>query len=845
MRKKHHTCSDITIDPAPQAAFVNPPTDITLTCDAAQNFVVTTLDYTNNETGSCEISGSVPGTLAGTFDECGGSQTITWTFTDDCGRNITHVQTITIDPAPQAAFVNPPTDITLTCDAAQNFVVNTLAYTNNETGSCEISGSVPGTLAGTFDECGGSQTITWTFTDDCGRNITHVQTITIDPAPQAAFVNPPTDITFTCDAAQNFVVNTLAYTNNETGSCEISGSVPGTLAGTFDECGGSQTITWTFTDDCGRNITHVQKITIDPAPQAAFVNPPTDITITCDAAQNFVVTTLAYTNNETGSCEISGSVPGTLAGTFDECGGSQTITWTFTDDCGRNITHVQTITIDPAPQAAFVNPPTDITLTCDAAQNFVVTTLAYTNNETGSCEISGSVPGTLAGTFDECGGSQTITWTFTDDCGRNITHVQTITIDPAPQAAFVNPPADVTLTCDDAQNFVVNTLAYTNNETGSCEISGSVPGTLAGTFDECGGSQTITWTFTDDCGRNITHVQTITIDPAPQAAFVNPPTDITLTCDAAQNFVVTTLAYTNNETGSCEISGSVPGTLAGTFDECGGSQTITWTFTDDCGRVITHTQNITIDPAPQAAFVNPPTDITLTCDAAQNFVVNTLAYTNNETGSCEISGSVPGTLAGTFDECGGSQTITWTFTDDCGRNITHVQTITIDPAPQAAFVNPPTDITLTCDAAQNFVVTTLAYTNNETGSCEISGSVPGTLAGTFDECGGSQTITWTFTDDCGRNITHVQTITIDPAPQAAFVNPPTDITLTCDAAQNFVVTTLAYTNNETGSCEISGSVPGTLAGTFDECGGSQTITWTFTDDCGRNITHVQTITIDP
>ena len=165
------------------------------------------------------------------------------------------------------------------------------------------------------------------------------------------------------------------------------------------------------------------------------------------------------------------------------------------------------------------------------------------------------------------------------------------------------------------------------------DSSGSVPGTLAGTFDECGGSQTITWTFTDDCGRVITHTQNITIDPAPQAAFVNPPTDITLTCDDAQNFVVTTLAYTNNETGSCEISGSVPGTLAGTFDECGGSQTITWTFTDDCGRVITHTQNITIDPAPQAAFVNPPTDITFTCDAAQNFVVNTLAYTNNETGS--------------------------------------------------------------------------------------------------------------------------------------------------------------------------------------------------------------------
>src|SRR5690606_35286640 len=272
---------------------------------------------------------------------------------------------------------------------------------------------------------------------------------------------------------------------------------------------------------------------------------------------------------------------------------------------------------------------------------------------------------------------------------RTVTHAQNITMDPAPQAAYVNPPADITLTCDDATNLSRTALDYTNNETGNCEIAGSVPGTLAGSFDECGGTQTITWTFTDDCGRTITHAQTITDGPGPQAAYVNPPTDVTLTGDAAQNFTDADLSYTNNETGNCEISGTVPGTLAGTFDECGGTQTITWTYTDDCGRTITHTQTITIDPAPQAAFINAPTDITLTCDEAQNFTVVNLDYTNNETGSCEISGSVPGTLAGTFDECGGTQTITWTYTDDCGRTITHTQNITIDPAPQAAFVNPP------------------------------------------------------------------------------------------------------------------------------------------------------------
>jgi hypothetical protein len=76
--------------------------------------------------------------------------------------------------------------------------------------------------------------------------------------------------------------------------------------------------------------------------------------------------------------------------------------------------------------------------------------------------------------FDECGGEQTITWTFTDECGRTIEHIQTITIEPAPVADWIDAPADITLTCDEAQNFTVTDLSYTNNETESCEISGSV-----------------------------------------------------------------------------------------------------------------------------------------------------------------------------------------------------------------------------------------------------------------------------------------------------------------------------------------------------------------------------------
>src|SRR5690606_15813108 len=99
-------------------------------------------------------------------------------------------------------------------------------------------------------------------------------------------------------------------------------------------------------------------------------------------------------------------------------------------------------------------------------------------------------------------------------CGHTITHVQNITIEEAPAASFINPPGDTTLTCDEAETFVVQDLAYTNGASGACEISGTVPGTLSGSFDACGGIQTIEWVFTDSCGNSISHIQNITIEPA-------------------------------------------------------------------------------------------------------------------------------------------------------------------------------------------------------------------------------------------------------------------------------------------------------------------------------------------
>ena len=595
-----------------------------------------------------------------------------WTFTDACNRTITQTRTITVDPAPVPVFA-AAAPITVACGGA---VTSSLAYTNNATGACLISGTVTSTLSALPGPCGGPVTETWTFTDACNRTITQTRTITVDPAPVPVFA-AAAPITVACGGA---VTSSLAYTNNATGACLISGTVTSTLSALPGPCGGPVTETWTFTDACNRTITQTRTITVDPAPVPVFAA-AAPITVACGGA---VTSSLAYTNNATGACLISGTVTSTLSALPGPCGGPVTETWTFTDACNRTITQTRTITVDPAPVPVFAA-AAPITVACGGA---VTSSLAYTNNATGACLISGTVTSTLSALPGPCGGPVTETWTFTDACNRTITQTRTITVDPAPVPVFAA-AAPITVACGGA---VTSSLAYTNNATGACLISGTVTSTLSALPGPCGGPVTETWTFTDACNRTITQTRTITVDPAPVPVFAA-AAPITVACGGA---VTSSLAYTNNATGACLISGTVTSTLSALPGPCGGPVTETWTFTDACNRTITQTRTITVDPAPVPVFA-AAAPITVACGGA---VTSSLAYTNNATGACLISGTVTSTLSALPGPCGGPVTETWTFTDACNRTITQTRTITVDPAPVPVFAA-AAPITVACGGSSN------------------------------------------------------------------------------------------------------------------------------------------------
>ena len=266
--------------------------------------------------------------------------------------------------------------------------------------------------------------------------------------------------------------------------------------------------------------------------------------------------------------------------------------WTL-PDCVDNCCYLDAIDISytDTESPEFTDPPVDMTLACadDINENEEI---SWTDNCTGN----GTVMPVLEENFTLCdGGTIQKTWTITDNCANEETYTQIITLEPIPEAVYMSPPADTTIDCATAQTFIPPNLGYSNMDVGPCEISGSTSPITTGSFDLCGGALTYVWEFTDMCGRTTNHSQEVFVDPIEQAFFINPPSDITIQCDEIETYIPVSLMYTNGGSGDCLIEGTISPTSDGILDTCGIEVIYSWEFVDFCGRVITHSQTVTVD----------------------------------------------------------------------------------------------------------------------------------------------------------------------------------------------------------------------------------------------------------
>ena len=825
----------IHVTPPSTPVIINPPPDtITITCNDAPSFQPGNLQYSNSESGLCLLEGSMAPTLNGSFNECGGVLTVVWDTSLVCGVSFSHTQTVFVQPLTEPVFINTPSDTTLSCNIAPTFTAAPLAYTNAETGACEVSGTVQPVVEQTWNQCGGTITVTWDTTLACSYVLHYVQTITIEPSPAPAFINTPNDTTISCADATSFITaaSALIYTNNATGPCEVSGSVQPLIAEMWNECGGTITITWDTVLICNQPLYYFQTIIVEPAPAPAFVNTPNDTTISCGDASAFVAAgnSLAYTNNASGACEISGSITPVIAEAWNVCGGTISITWDAVVMCDNNLNYVQTVQVEPAPAPTFINTPNDTTIACEDAAAYAssVSELTYTNGASGSCEITGTVLPVIVEAWGTCGGTIQISWGAVLNCNYAVNYTQNIVVQPTQPPVFLNTPNDTTILCVDAPAYIasVGELMYSNSAFGSCLSSGTVEPVVVEDWDQCGGTITITWDTTVACSNTLNYVQTITIEvPVPSA-----PVSTSDRVDCYSDIILPTPPQVFD---TCGTELNPTGPVESAPPGCDGDIFYTWTYSNCNGDSINYVHVVTI--ARPMLTLPPPVSDTINCFAdvvmpAPPQVFDACGNVLTPTGP--IESSVP--------TCAGDVTFTWTFTDCVGNTADWVYTYTvISPA-----FNLPADTgsVVSCFAEARIIPTPPLLSN----SCGDSLVISGPVISADPVCSGIKTYTWTYTNCTGSSEDWVYTYTVNDT-ISPVITCPGDLTFECagDVPAGFAtyVAFVAGGGSASDNCGLDETTFTFTETDLGTCPRVITRTYSIADSCGNVSQCIQTITV--
>ncbi|ATL48410.1 hypothetical protein COR50_15260 [Chitinophaga caeni] len=869
----------ITVRDQTAPVFTNVPADVTVECDQIPARIDPVI------TDNCDANPVVTYDTSFVTSGCQIIITRRWQATDKCGNNDAVEQVITVVDNTAPSFPTPFPELTVECDEIPARV-NPVATDN--------CGAIPSVnFLGeeiTNKTCEHNYTITrrWEAVDECDNGATIEQVIHVVDNSIPTFDNAPADITIECGPLPAVPVVTASDrcdppTVTYLGETEISRT-----------CDYNYVVErkWSAVDDCGNEIIHTQRITVEDHTAPVLSGLPIDQTVSCDNIPAVPVVT------------ANDACAGVLDVDFSEhrenqtCANGYTLvrTWRAEDPCGNVVEETRRITVVDNIAPVFSNVPANVTVSCDNIP--AVQTPTVTDN----CSVN-IVPVFNENRIDgSCPNTYTIvrTWTATDECGNSATATQTIEVEDT-EAPVFDPatPVDLYGTCDNIP------APVTPVATDNCSAAVSIdlfeyiqnPRTCPGTY-----VIVREWTATDECNLQTVFTQYVHISDTEAPEFIFVPTNITLNCgDAMPPFVdavatdkcsIVSLSYEDQRVDSCGGSYKIirtwtakdacdnestatqtirfidnkPPVITGVpadaivncdaipakptvyivdecsgytdsyderreGDDCGYKLIRTWTATDDCGNVATKSYTLFVQDTSRPVIVGVTADVNTSCDNIP--VPPTPTVTDNCDTDVEIQFTqvrVNGSCSGTYDLIR-----TWIATDDCNNKDTAIQRVHVTDVVAPVFDNAPADVNVTCESIPDGSGVTA------TDNCSLATTVTFTDVKKDELCLGTYTIERTYqaVDSCGNVATHVQEIFVrdDVAPQ--FVNFPADVEVSCDAIP--VAPVLTAVDN----CGTASAPTMTERTENQTCTGSYDLirTWTTQDDCGNSTSRSQTIRV--
>ena len=319
-----------------------------------------------------------------------------------------------------------------------------------------------------------------------------------------------------------------------------------------------------------------------------------------------------------------------------------------------------------------------------------------------------------------------------------------------------------------------------------------------------------TWTYTynidieanpPDAGADVTHPSTIEC-----IADATAPTTLPVVKDACDNNIT--------PTGPVE---------AGTYTDCEGTKTFTYTYTDCSGLsdTWTYTYNIEYED------FTMPTDNGETIDCAADLYTPTPPTVND---NCSNQITPTGPVISNTPDCEGDVTYVWNYADCEGNNHNWTYTFTIE----YEDFTMPTDNGETIDCAADLYTPTPPTVND---NCDNSITPTGPTISSTPDCEGDVTYVWNYADCEGNNHNWTYTFTIE----YEDFTMPTDDGETIDCAADLYTPTPPTVND---NCSNQITPTGPVISNTPDCEGDVTYVWNYADCEGNNHDWTYTFTIE-
>jgi hypothetical protein len=486
---------------------------------------------------------------------------------------------------------------------------------------------------------------------------------------------------------------------------------------------------------------------------------------------NALGTWTLYAGDDVGAdplCVYSYTVTITVANN-DNCAGAFPIT------CGQTVsgTTVGRNTDGPPSSCTGGNAPDVWYTVVGTGGTIIINSCAGTNYDielgvyTGTCGNLSSV----ACNDDFCGLQSQVSWAST----AGVTYYVRVFGYYGNQGSFSFTVAcPVTLTCpqnttvaacqtQDQVNAAFAAWLATATATGST-CGGTLSNNNQGAPSACGGSTTVTFTFTSTCAPPVSCTATFTVSGPPTVSLTCPVNTTVAACQtqAAVNAQFAAWLATASASGGC--NGVLTNNNQGAPSACGGSTTVTFVYT--CAPLTTTCSATFTVTASPAVVLNCPINTTVSACLTQaqlNTAYAAWLASATVSGGCNgvLTNNNPGTPL-ICSQTAVTRTVTFTYVSTCSPlTTTCTATFTVPaypdftvPANTASQVACPSQIV---QPTPPVVLDGCGKTLTPTGPVIVNNPNPIT-------CEGTRTFTWTYTDCSGRSKTwsHVTTVEREP-----------------------------------------------------------------------------------